>query len=282
MKLIKSKTIKLKTKRVFLKKGTCSRTFFYLLNREFGNNLDEEERAIDLLAGGILQQGYQCGMLWGASMAVGTESFRRNNHPSRAIATAITATQQIMESFKNRTNCIECEEITSCKWSNKFSIAKYFFTGKFYDCFNLAGKWAPEAIQAAIEGLSDEQNEIDKMPVSCASEVIKMMGGSEKEMIMVAGFAGGLGLSGNGCGALAAAIWMNALIRIRKKTMKTALSDPVAEKILNVFLEKTSYEMECSKICERKFKTIDEHSEFIKNGGCRELINTLADHSSIK
>ena len=30
---------------------------------------------------------------------------------------------------------------------------------------------------------------------------------------MVAGFAGGLGLSGNGCGALAAAVWMNALTR---------------------------------------------------------------------
>jgi len=63
MNLIKSKKIKLRTKRVFLKQGTCSRTFFYILNREFGYSLENEERAIDPMAGGILQQGYQCGML---------------------------------------------------------------------------------------------------------------------------------------------------------------------------------------------------------------------------
>lgn len=65
MKRIKSEGVKLKAKRTFIKKGTCSRTFFYLLDREFGYPLDDEEKAVDPLAGGILQQGYQCGMLWG-------------------------------------------------------------------------------------------------------------------------------------------------------------------------------------------------------------------------
>jgi len=83
MTTFKSETVKLKTKRVFLKKGTCSRTFYYILNREFGYPMDEEERAIDPLAGGLLQQGYQCGMLWGASMAVGAESLRRNGYGFR-------------------------------------------------------------------------------------------------------------------------------------------------------------------------------------------------------
>ena len=81
MKTLKSETVKLKAKRTFIKKGTCSRTFFYILDREFGHPRDEEEKAIDPLAGGILQQGYQCGMLWGASMAVGAEAYRRNNDP---------------------------------------------------------------------------------------------------------------------------------------------------------------------------------------------------------
>jgi hypothetical protein len=37
------------------------------------------------------------------------------------------------------------------------------------------------------------------------------MGASDEEMVLVAGFAGGMGLSDNACGALGAAIWMNTL-----------------------------------------------------------------------
>ena len=100
--------------KVFLKMGTCSRTFFYLLNREFGVHTQTQEHAADPLAGGILQKGYQCGMLWGASLAVGAEAYRRYNDTDRAIWIAIKATQNLMDSFKERTNTISCREITHC------------------------------------------------------------------------------------------------------------------------------------------------------------------------
>lgn len=278
----KSQKVRRDTKRVFFKKGTCSRTFFYLLNREFGHPLENEERAADPLAGGILQQGYQCGMLWGASFAVGAESFRRFADRDRATGMTIKATQHIMESFINRATSIECEEITSCDWSSKFSIAKYFFTGKFWSCFKLAEKWAPEAFESATEGLSLSQSDLPKQPISCASEVVRKMGATDAEMVMVSGFAGGLGLSGNGCGALSAAIWMNTLARIREQNYKSAFSDPVAEKILKAFYEATEYEMECHTITGKCFKTIDDHTKFIKNGGCEKLINVLANTSSVQ
>ncbi len=277
MKMIKSKKVRRDTKRVFLKLGTCSRTFFYILNREFGHPLENEERAVDPLAGGIMQQGYQCGMLWGASLAVGAESFRKFGDRGTAIGMAIKATQHIMESFINRAKSADCLDITSCDFSKKFSIAKLFFTGKVWHCFKLAEKWAPEAIQSATEGLSLDQTDLPKQAISCASETARKMGASAEEQVMVAGFAGGLGLSGNGCGALSAAIWMNTLARIREQNYKASLSDPAAEKILKAFFEATGYEMECSKISGLRFKTIDEHTEFIKNGGCAKLFNVLAD-----
>ena len=276
MNVIKSEKTKLRTKRTFIKKGTCSRTFFFILNREFGHPKEEEERAIDPLAGGILQQGYQCGMLWGASMAIGAESYRRSENQGQAVALTIRATQHIMKSFVKRTETIECEDITKTDFNNKWSFAKYMLSGKFVSCFTLAGKWAPEAVQAATEGLSNEQSETTHQPISCASEVVKKMGGSEEEMAMVAGFAGGLGLSGNGCGALSAAIWKTILELVRKENWKPSFSDPVSEKILNKFYEVTDYEMKCHKICGKRFKTLDEHTEFIKNGGCDKLINVLA------
>ncbi|KAF5416776.1 MAG: hypothetical protein C5S38_02510 [Candidatus Methanophagaceae archaeon] len=276
MNIIKSKKLKLRTKRVFLTKGTCSHTLFYILNRQFGNPREQEERAIDPLAGGILQQGYQCGMLWGASMAVGAEAYRKFKDSGQAIAVAVRATKQLMESFKKRTNCIDCEDFTKTDFKNKWSFAKYMLSGKFLSCFKLASKWAPEAIQAAKEGLSFEQTDLTQQSISCASEVVKKMGGSKEEMLMVAGFAGGLGLSGNGCGALSAAIWKTILELIKKDNWKTTLSDPDSERILKKFYEVTDYEMECYKICGKRFKTIDDHTEFIKNGCCDKLINVLA------
>jgi len=45
---------------------------------------------------------------------------------------------------------------------------------------------------------------------------------------------------------------------------------------LKKFYEATDYEMECNKICGRHFKTIDEHTEYIKKGGCDKLIEVLA------
>ena len=71
-------------KAVFRKCGTCSQTFAHLLNRDFGHTLENEERALDPLAGGIANQGYQCGMVWGAALAIGGESHRQNEDHDKA------------------------------------------------------------------------------------------------------------------------------------------------------------------------------------------------------
>jgi hypothetical protein len=128
------------TKKVFLKKGTCSHTFFYILNREFGYLKENEECASDPLAGGLLQEGYQCGMLWGTTLAIGAESFRRYKDIGQAITHALAATQHVLESFINRTQSPNCAVITSCDFSSKFGLAKFLITGKPITCINLADK----------------------------------------------------------------------------------------------------------------------------------------------
>lgn len=273
----KLKTPRMRGTRAFLKKGTCSRTFFYLLNREYGHPREEEEQAIDPLAGGILQQGYQCGMLWGASMAVGAEAHRRSKNMSETISMSIEATKHVMNSFSSRTKSIECEEITNTNFNSKWSFAKYMMTGRFVSCFKLAGKWAPEALMAANEGLSVKPGTHEEPNISCASEVVKRMGGNEEEQAMVSGLAGGLGLSGSACGALAATIWKKALQKNKEEQSKPSFDDPELSEIVQKFYEVTDYKMECHEICEKQFKTIDEHSAFIRNGGCKKLINTLSE-----
>jgi len=93
-------------KKIFRKCGTCSQTFAHILNREFGHPKEMDEVALDPLAGGIANQGHQCGMLWGAILAVGAEAYRRNNDKEQATAVAVTAAQHIVDSFVKRTNTV--------------------------------------------------------------------------------------------------------------------------------------------------------------------------------
>jgi hypothetical protein len=268
--------VKNDARRVFLKKGTCSQTFCFLLDREFGHLKETEERAADPLAGGLLQAGHQCGMLWGAALAAGAESFRKHDDRDRAIGAAIIAARQLADSFEKRAGSVNCRDVTGCDFASKSGLWKALLLGRFIRCFRLAGQWAPEAIQAAATGLALAPAGLPEHPLSCASQVVGLMGGSDEEMVMAAGFAGGIGLSGNGCGALAAAIWKTVLELVRKSNWKYSLSDPVTREIMKKFHEASGPETECRKIIGRRFKTIGEHTEFIKSGGCDKLIQVLA------
>ena len=147
----------------------------------------------------------------------------------------------------------------------------------FSPCFNLIVKWTPEAIQAVNRGFSETIDNSDRC-VSCASEVVKKMGGNEEESIMVAGFAGGIGLSGYACGALSAAIWYKMLVWSKKNQGKTPamFNNQDTKDILRGFYMQTDSEMLCSKISGKLFKTIHEHTEYMKSGGCERLIEALA------
>lgn len=264
------------TKKVFRKLGSCSRTFFYIVNREFGHLKENEERASNIFAGGIMQKGYQCGMLWGSALAVGAESYRRSGNQDQAVGLAITATRHLIESFSKRAKSVNCREITNTDFSRKFDMLKYMLF-KARSCFNLAKNWAPEAIQSATTGLSLGETELPQTALSCATEVAKKMGASDEEMVMVAGFAGGLGLSGNTCGALGAAIWMKTLVWDREHPKKTSYSNPLAAKTFKTFCAATDSEVLCHKISGKCFKSVDDHTKFIENGGCSKLISILAN-----
>ena len=247
-----------------------------MLNREFGHHDETEERAAEPLAGGIVQRGHQCGLLWGASLAVGTESYRRCSDHGQAIATAIAATQHVVGSFSQRAKGVNCRDVTGCDFTRVFGVAKYFFSGRFIACSNLAGKWIPEAISSAVEGLAIEHADFSLAPMSCASRVAERMGASDEEMVTVAGLAGGMGLSGNGCGALATAIWMHTLERCKRQVEESTFPDPKAVSTLRVFHGATGSKTTCREITGRRFGTIDDHSAFIRNGGCDRLIDVLA------
>lgn len=275
--------VRLRPRRVFRKRGACSNAMFYLLNHEFENKRPAEERASDILAGGIVQKGEQCGMLWGAALAVGAESYKINKDKDLAVVMAVNASRHLIKSFNSSAGAVNCSEITNTDWDNKFQAIKFMIKTLsrgmvFSPCFNLINKWTPEAIEAAKKGLA-ENVEFKKPCLSCSEEVIKKMGGTEEEAVMVSGFAGGIALSGNACGAMAAAIWYKNLVFIRENPDKklSMFDNKDAKKIIEVFNSQTHSEMRCEKICKRKFNSVDEHCDYIQSGGCGELIDAIAE-----
>ena len=155
-------------------------------------------------AGGIMRHGYQCGMIWGATLAAGAQAYRLLGRGPQAEAKAIIAAQGLVESFRARNNHVNCLEITDLDKSSSTMQQIMFFLvkGGSIGCFRMAARYAPVAFDEIDTALSERHIEAPSPPVSCAAMLAQEMGASEMHTVMVAGFAGGIGLCGGACGAL--------------------------------------------------------------------------------
>jgi len=250
-----------------------------VVDSSFDHPLKSEEKASAPLAGGIANQGYQCGMLWGAALAAGAQAYRLLGPGLQAETEAILAAQRLVESFRARTkNEINCLEISHLNLQGKtelMSILKFFIKGGPIGCFRMAARYAPVAFSDINTVLSEKHMETPSHPVSCAAILAQKMGASDLHRVMAAGFAGGIGLSGGACGALGATIWIAGMNRpaepVSFNYADTWIGDTVEK-----FLESSDYEFECSKIVGRRFENVDDHAEYIRNGGCSKIIEALA------
>ncbi|MCP4705219.1 MAG: C_GCAxxG_C_C family protein [candidate division Zixibacteria bacterium] len=249
-----------------------------VLNKAYDQHLKEEEHSSSPLAGGIMQNGYQCGMIWGAVLAAGAEVYRLFGSGPEAETRTIIAAQRLVKSFHDLNKNINCFEITEIDKSSTAMQMFVFFLikGGTIGCFRKASKYAPVAFNEINSVLSEKYVEAPSAPVSCAAVLARKMGVSDLHAVMTSGFAGGIGLCGGACGALGAAIWINGMKNASEQGSKVDFKDPKAVEIVDRFLKHTNYEFECAKIVGRKFENVGDHAEFIKNGGCDKLIDTLA------
>jgi hypothetical protein len=229
-------------------------------------------------AGGIMQHGYQCGMIWGATLAAGAEAYRLYGKVPEAEARAITAAQRLVESFRALNDNINCLEITDIdKSSSTMQMIKFFLVkGGSIGCMRMAAKYAPVAFSEINTALSERIVETPALPVSCAAMVAQKMGASDMHTVMAAGFAGGIGLCGGACGALGAAIWLIALKSGKAAEGKIDFKDPRAKNAIDRFVKCTDFKFECSEVVGRKFENIDDHAGYLRDGGCSKLIEVLA------
>jgi hypothetical protein len=268
----------LRTMYTFLNGRACSDTLFHILNREFGRPMPDEEHAVMPMAGGIMQHGYQCGMIWGATLAAGAQAHRLFGPGPLAETRSIIAARGIVDAFRALTNEINCFEITDI--DNKSSTMKMLYVflikGKTIGCIRMSARYAPIAFNAIDSAFSRTDIDVPDPPVSCAAILAQKMGASEMHTVMASGLAGGIGLCGGACGALGAAIWITGMRRSKQPNRKTAFKDPASMRVVERFLKQTKYRFECSEITGRKFENPAEHAAFLREGGCKEVIEVLA------
>jgi hypothetical protein len=253
-----------------------------VVDDSFDQPLKLEEHASMPLAGGIMMQGYQCGMLWGAALAAGAQAYRLWGSGPQAETGAVIASQKALEAFRAHTGEINCAEIIELNWKtpSKGRVLKFFLRGGPIGCFRLAANYAPIAFDEIDTALSDKPIEPLTPPVSCAAVLAQKMGASELHTVMAAGLAGGIGLSGGACGALGAAIWLIGVMSSAAGDGKISFNDPTASAAIEKFLESSDYEFECAKIVGRKFENAADHAAYVRDGGCAKIIEALADYLS--
>ena len=255
-----------------------------VVDASFGNPMEPEEEAAAPLAGGIINFGFQCGMLWGASLAAGAEVFRHFGPGARAEDMAIRVSEKLIEIFRLRTRSeMNCAEITALNLQRMKGIApmlKFLVKGGKIGpgaCFRLAAGYARDAFNTIKSAFAEEPVRISSGPVSCAAVLAGKIGAAEKHVVMASGLAGGIGLSGGACGALGAAIWLRALNRHQEGADRLDYSDnPVFKAVVEKLMEKTDSRFECHEIAGRKFKRTGDHAAYLRDGGCSEIIEALA------
>ena len=262
----------------FLKGRACSDTLLHVLNRVFDEPMKSEECAAMPLAGGMMQHGYQCGMIWGATLAAGAQAYRLFGPGAQAETRAIVAAQGLVEAFRARHNTIDCHDITNLDTSStNLQMINYFLIkGGTIGCFRMAAEYAPAAFSAINAALSEKHSRTPSAPASCAAMLAKKLGASDMHAVMAAGLAGGIGLCGGACGALGAAIWIIGMKSINNDGGKIEFKNPGAIDAINRFMECTDYTFECSEIVGRKFAGTDDHAGYLHGGGCSTLIEVLA------
>jgi hypothetical protein len=243
--------------------------------------MEFEERAADPLAGGLMN-GYQCGMIWGATLAAGAQAYRVHGQGAQAEAGAMRAAQRIVASYRAQNKATDCLDVTEIDMASptKRMIAHFFMIGGPAKCLSIAARYAPLAFGQINAAFAEGPAEAPLAPVSCSALLARKMGACDMHVVMAAGLAGGIGLSGGACGALGAAIWIIGMNRLKESAGKVGYKDLQAPDVIDKFLKCTDYEFECSTIVGRKFESIGDHAGYVQGGGCSKIIEVLAAHAS--
>jgi hypothetical protein len=188
----------------------------------------------------------------------------------------VFAAQRIVTAFRERHGETNCLELTETDWKDPGQMRKYFLRGGPVRCFAMAGRWSRLASTVLDDALASGHFEEADAPVSCTAELARKLGATECQVVMAAGLAGGIGLSGGACGAMAVVLWLTALKIGETEDGGPDYNDARLQDLVERFLEYSDYRFACSEIVGRTFEDTADHSSHLGCGGCAKILDALA------
>ncbi len=205
------------------------------------------------------------------------------------------AAVQLTNNFPEYSGFINCREITKTDLTKLRGRFRYFREGKGRMCGRLHLKWAPWVHQIINKSVTEYKE--CKPKESCANcavqTTIQIKSNSGIEMgspTLMAGFAGGIGLSGNVCASLAVGVYAlsisHQLDRSQKKrdsrfrgTFEEFIGACYRGSIKRLWFDftgKFGSEL-CKDIAGRNFRSIEEYASFMEATNCENVIKYVAD-----
>jgi hypothetical protein len=279
----------------FLECTACSEASMTTQMRGFGFEEPIYEQALHSFSGGFLHLGHACGLLTGAALAAGFVARERFESDEMRAAAALDATVQLAKSHPELTGSINCLEITNVSFETIGGRLSYYQQGKGRMCGRYHLRWAPQAHELIDNTLTEfsEQSSLEdceNCAVQALGRMVDVAGMREEDTVLVAGLAGGVGLLGNVCGALAAGVYAMSVSdylgqagKKRDSKIRGALEelsghgrkDPGTQ-LRGAFIDQFGSEL-CKQIIQRQFESIEDHSAYIKGDGCQDVVGFTAE-----
>ncbi len=273
----------------------CSEASMTTQMRGFGINEQAYEQAMHSFSGGFMHLGHACGLLTGAALAVGFEARSRFDDDEMRSGATLHAVMQLAKAHPELTGSVNCREITEVSLTKLSGRLRYLQQGKGSMCTRLHLKWAPQAQQLINKALIEFEQR--KQAGRCANCAVQTLRGLESSVgmkvgdsVLVAGLAGGVGLLGNVCGALAAGVFaMSASHKLsqerkqRDSWIRGSIEELIgtnyrgaATELRLAFIRQFGSEL-CIDIIGRSFQDVADHSMFVEQGGCENVTKFVAD-----
>ncbi len=273
----------------------CSEASMTTQMRGFGINEPAYEQAMHAFSGGFMHLGHACGLLTGAALAAGFAARARFDDDGTRSGAALHAAIQLARAYPELTRSVNCREITEVSLTRLSGRLRYLQQGKGRMCGRLHLKWAPQAQQLIDKALMEFR---ELRPAggcaNCAVQTLRELessvGMKAGDSVLVAGFAGGVGLLGNVCGALAAGVFAmsaghhlaqeqkkrDSRIRGSLEELAGANYRGAATRLRLEFVGQFGSEL-CIDIIGRRFLDAADHSTFVEQGGCENVTKFVAD-----
>jgi hypothetical protein len=278
--------------RQMLRRISCSETTLTILNTAAGLGWKELEEASDpLCAGLVAEMDGACGVLWGAALAAGVRARARLSDTFAAREATLAAACGAVEAYRLAGHPMNCAQVTGL---DAWNFARYMMKGDLGVCSRLLSGLAP-ALHDLIDRTIDEHRQRGGAAPcrNCAVEAFERVSAAiglpvDGTSVVAAGFAGGLGLSGNACGALAAAILAVSLkyFNERNRPKHSMIRSDLQGLFVGIGWMKPSMEIArqfrirfpgrtCASIAGRAFASSGDLSAHVGAGRCEPVLEAV-------